>query len=86
MVWQGIIVNGKTDLHGIENGILTALRYFYEILAQFVRPSAWSSIGQEFILMDDNAHPHRAHVTNAYLELDTRSYRLACLITGPESD
>ena len=84
MVWKGIIVNGKTDLHAIENGILTALKYFNEILAQFARPSA-CSIGQEFILIDDNARPHRAHVTNAYLELDTRSYGLACLITGPES-
>ena len=26
------------------------------------------SIGQKFILMDDNVRPHHAHVTNAYLE------------------
>ena len=40
MVWQGINVNGKTDLYAIENGTLTALRYCNEILNQFVRPYA----------------------------------------------
>ena len=45
MVWQGINVNGKTDLHSIENGTLTTLRYCNEILDQFVRPYA-GSLGQ----------------------------------------
>ena len=27
MVWQGINVNGKTDLYAIENGTLTAMRF-----------------------------------------------------------
>ena len=67
MVWKGINVNGQTDLYAIENGTLTALRYCNAILGQFVR-SYVGSIGQEFILMDDNARPHRVHVTNVYLE------------------
>ena len=62
MVWKGINVNRKTDLYAIENGTLTALRYCNAILNQFVRSYA-GSIGQEFILMDDNARTHRAHVT-----------------------
>ena len=70
MVWKGINVNGKTDLYAIENGTLTALRYCNKILDQFVRPFA-GSIVQEFILIDDNVSPHRAHVTNAYLEHET---------------
>ena len=70
MVWAGISVNGKTDLYAIENGTLTELRYCNEILDQFVRPYT-GSIGQKFILMDDNVPPNRAHVTNAYLEHDT---------------
>ena len=45
MVWQGIKVNGKTDLYAIENGTLTTLRYCNEILDQFVRPYA-GSLGQ----------------------------------------
>ena len=66
MVWAGISVNGKTDLYAIINGTLTALRYCNEILDQFVRPYA-GAIGPEFSLMEDNARPHSAHVTNAYL-------------------
>ena len=66
MIWAGISVNKITDLHVIENGTLTALRYSNEILDQFVSPYE-GAIGPEFILMDDNALSHRAHVTNAYL-------------------
>ena len=57
----------KTDLHIIENGTLTAVRYVNEILDVYVRPYA-GAIGADFILMEDNARPHRAHVTNQYLE------------------
>ena len=70
MVWAGIVVNGNTDLYVIENGTLAALRYCNEVLYQFVRLYA-GAIGPEFILMDDNASPHRAQVTNAYLEHET---------------
>ena len=70
MVWKGIDVKGKTDLYAIENGTLTALRYYNEIRVQFLRPYA-GYIGQEFILMDNNVRPHRAHVTNAYLKHET---------------
>ena len=72
----------NTDLYAIENGKLTALMYCNEILDQFVRPYA-GSIGQEFILMDDDARPLRAHITNAYLEHEAS---FICLITGFESD
>ena len=70
MVWAGISVNGKTDLYVVENGMLTTLRYCNEILDQFVRSYA-GAIGPDFILMDDNACPHCAHVTDAYLERET---------------
>ena len=60
----------QTDLYFVENGTLTAVRYCNEILDQFVRPYA-GAIGPDFILMDDNARPHRAHVTDAYLERET---------------
>ena len=70
MVWAGISVNGKTDLYVIENGTLTTVRYCNEILDQFVRPYA-AAISPDFILMDDNARPHRAHSTDAYLERET---------------
>ena len=67
MVWGGISVQGKTDLHLFRNGTLTAVRYRDEILDPVVRPYA-GAIGPEFILMDDNARPHRARVVDQYLE------------------
>ena len=70
MVWAGISVNGKTDLYVVENETLTAVRYCNEILDQFVRPYA-SAISPDFILIEDNIRPHRAHVTDAYLERET---------------
>ena len=58
MVWAGISAQGKTDLHVIDNGTLTALRYVNEILDVYVRPYA-GAVGENFILMDDNARAHR---------------------------
>ena len=63
MVWAGISAQGKTDLHVIDNGTLTALRYVNEILDVYVRPYA-DAVGENFILMDDNARAHRARITD----------------------
>ena len=67
MVWAGISAQGKTDLHVIDNGTLTALRYVNEILDVYVHPYA-GAVGENFILMDDNACAHRA---DQYLEQAT---------------
>ena len=67
MVWAGISAQGKTDLHVIDKGTLTAERYVNEILDVHVRPYA-GAIGPDFILMDDNARAHRVRITNQYLE------------------
>ena len=40
MVWAGISAQGKTDLHVIDNGTLTAERYVNEILVVHVHPHA----------------------------------------------
>ena len=79
---QALASTEKTDLYVIENGTLTALRYYNEILDQFVRPYA-VAIGPEFILMDDNARPHRAHITNTYLEREA-SVRMYWPAQSPE--
>jgi hypothetical protein len=42
----------------------------YEILAPIVRLYA-GAIGDDFILMDDNARPHRARIVNEYLQQET---------------
>ncbi|GFX45564.1 transposable element Tc3 transposase [Trichonephila clavipes] len=67
LVWAGISLGGHTDLHVFHGGTVTGLRYRYEILDPYVRPYA-AAIGNDFILMDDNAQPHRARIVEEYLE------------------
>lgn len=70
MVWGGISRNGRTDLHVMGRGTMTGVRYRDEILNVYVRPYA-GAVGPDFILMDDNARPHRARVVNQFLEQET---------------
>ncbi|GFW81545.1 transposable element Tcb2 transposase [Trichonephila clavipes] len=67
LVWAGISLGGHTDLHVFHGGTVTGLRYRDEILDPYVRPYA-ATIGNDFILMDDNARPHRARIVEEYLE------------------
>ena len=67
MVWGGISSGGKTDLVLIE-GNLNGQRYITEILQSQVVPYA-GAIGDEFILMDDSACPHRARVVDQFQEV-----------------
>ncbi|GFS67111.1 transposable element Tcb2 transposase [Trichonephila clavipes] len=67
LVWAGISLCGHTDLHVFHGGTVTGLRYRDEILDPYVRPYA-AAIGNDFILMDDNARPHRARIVEEYLE------------------
>ncbi|GFU03550.1 RNA-directed DNA polymerase from mobile element jockey [Trichonephila clavipes] len=67
LVWAGISLGGHTDLHVFHGGTVTGLRYRDEILDPYVRPYA-AAIGNDFILMDDNARPHRARIVQEYLE------------------
>jgi hypothetical protein len=48
----------------------TGIRYRDEFLAPIVRFYA-GAIGDDFILMDDNARPHRAGIVNEYLQQET---------------
>ncbi|GFW23433.1 transposable element Tcb2 transposase [Trichonephila clavipes] len=54
LVWAGISLGGHTDLHVFHGGTVTGLRYRDKILDPYVRPYA-AAIGNDFILMDDNA-------------------------------
>ncbi|GFW17408.1 transposable element Tcb2 transposase [Trichonephila clavipes] len=62
-----ISLGGHTDLHVFHGGTVTGLRYRDEILDPYVRPYA-AAIGNDFILMNDNARPHRAGIFEEYLE------------------
>ena len=66
MVWDGISIQGRTELVVVDRGSLTAIRYVNDIIHPIVRPFA-GAIGQIFILMHDNARPHTARVTRQYL-------------------
>jgi transposase len=70
MVWGGISMAGRTDLLVLQQGSMTAQRYRDEVIDVHVRPYA-GAIGDDFILMDDNAPPHRARIVQQYLEQET---------------
>ncbi|KAL0172943.1 hypothetical protein M9458_033254, partial [Cirrhinus mrigala] len=67
MVWGGISMGARTELVIIENGSLTGQRYRDEILRPVVRPYA-GAMWPDFVLMDDNAGPHRARLVTEFLE------------------
>ena len=67
MVWGGISIHGRTDLHFFNQGAVTGQRYLDEVIRPIVRPYA-GAVGDGFILMDDNARPHRARVVNTFLQ------------------
>lgn len=67
MIWAGISIEGRTNLIFVENGALNAHMYIEEILQEAVIPFG-PFIGEEFILMQDNARPHVANVVNEFLD------------------
>ncbi|UYV72245.1 hypothetical protein LAZ67_9002323, partial [Cordylochernes scorpioides] len=67
MVWAGIFLGGRTALNIFQQGTLTGQRYRDEILAAYVMPQALE-MGENFLLMDDNARPHRAGVVDTFLQ------------------
>ncbi|GFU17436.1 transposable element Tcb2 transposase [Trichonephila clavipes] len=70
MVWSGISIGGRTDLHIIRNGTLMGRRYADEILRPHVIPYA-GAIGESFVFQDDNARPHRARLVENMLQTET---------------
>ena len=79
MVWAGNSRGRRTDLHIVTRTMMTGVRYRDEILDVYVRPYA-GTIRPQFILMEDNARPHRARVVQDYLQQETivRMYWPAC--------
>ena len=66
MVYAGISIDRCTDLHIIQNGVLTGRRYKDEILRPIVVPYA-AAIRDDFILIDGNCKPHCVHILNDFL-------------------
>ncbi|GFV39195.1 transposable element Tcb2 transposase [Trichonephila clavipes] len=67
LVWGGLMLNGRTELHIFDRGSVTGYRYCEEVLLPHVRLFR-GAIGQDFIVMDDNARPHRALAVEELLE------------------
>ncbi|GBM19243.1 Chorion peroxidase [Araneus ventricosus] len=67
MVRAGIMLDGRTPLHVFERGTVTGVKYRDEILEPYVRLFR-GAVGPEFILMDDNARPHRGLLVDEFLK------------------
>ena len=65
MVWGGISADGKTELVFID-GTLNSRRYITDILQPHVIQYA-GAIGDEFVLMQDNARPHVSRDVQGFL-------------------
>jgi hypothetical protein len=74
MVWARISAEGNTD-HVILKGGVTAQVYIDEVLRPVVVPYA-AAVGEEFLLMQDNATPHTARITSDFLERERQSENL----------
>lgn len=66
MVWAGISLEARTELHIVNRGRITGVRYVEEILEQYVMPFA-HFVGPNFMLLHDNARPHTAQVVHHYV-------------------
>ncbi|KFM63155.1 Transposable element Tc1 transposase, partial [Stegodyphus mimosarum] len=66
LVWAGIPINGRADLHIIRNGTSTSQRYRDDIFRP-IMVLYDIAFGNEFILMDDNDRPHRAQLVVNFL-------------------
>jgi len=66
MVWGGICIGGRTDLIRVDH-FLNAHRYVEEILQPVVLPYR-AAVGDNFVLMHDNARPHTARTVQTFLE------------------
>ncbi|GFV62946.1 transposable element Tcb1 transposase [Trichonephila clavipes] len=74
MVWAGISLGYRIDLHIFKRGSVTAVRHRYEVPELVVRLYA-ASVGPIFVLMDDNIRPHRVDIIDDHLE----SEGIACM-------
>ncbi|GFU69654.1 transposable element Tcb2 transposase [Trichonephila clavipes] len=67
LVWGGIMLNGRTELHIFDRGSVIGDRYCEEVLLAHVRPFR-GAIGPDFIFMDGNARPHWTLAVEELLE------------------
>ncbi|GFV36598.1 transposable element Tc3 transposase [Trichonephila clavipes] len=78
LVWGGIMLGSRTDLHIFDVGSVNGTRYCNEILLPYVCPFR-GAMGLQFLFMDDNAPCHRTAAAEQLLE----SRRLAARTLPP---
>lgn len=69
MVWGGICYDARTELIPVE-GILNSERYVQQICEPVIRLFIPCIGRKKFILMQDNARPHSAKMTEEYLQAE----------------
>ncbi|GFW03656.1 transposable element Tcb2 transposase [Trichonephila clavipes] len=67
LVWGGIMLNGRTELHIFDRESVIGNRYCEDVLLPHVRLFR-GAIGPDFIFMDDNARPHWTLAVEELLE------------------
>ncbi|GFU57866.1 transposable element Tcb2 transposase [Trichonephila clavipes] len=67
LVWEGIMLGSRTDLHIFDAGSVNGTRYCNEILLPYVRLFS-GAMGLQFLFMDDNAPCHRTVAAEQLLE------------------
>ncbi|GFW48647.1 transposable element Tcb2 transposase [Trichonephila clavipes] len=67
LVWGGIMLNGRTELHIFDRGSVIGDRYCEEVLLPHVGLFR-GAISPDFIFMDDNARPHWTLAVEELLE------------------
>ncbi|GFW61885.1 transposable element Tcb2 transposase [Trichonephila clavipes] len=67
LVWGGIRLGSRTDLHIFDAGSVNGSRYCNEILLPYVRLFR-GAMGLQFLFMDDNAPCHRTVAAEQLLE------------------
>ncbi|GFX71887.1 transposable element Tcb2 transposase [Trichonephila clavipes] len=67
LVWGGILLGSRTDLHIFDAGSVNGTRYCNEILLPYVRLFR-GAMGLQFSFMDDNAPCHRTVAAEQLLE------------------
>ncbi|GFW54808.1 transposable element Tcb2 transposase [Trichonephila clavipes] len=67
LVWGGIMLGSRTDLHIFDAGSVNGTRYCNEILLPYV-PLFRGAMGLQFLFIDDNAPCHRTVAAEQLLE------------------
>ncbi|GFW71118.1 transposable element Tcb2 transposase [Trichonephila clavipes] len=67
LVWGGIMLGSRTNLHIFDSGSVNGTRYCNEILLPYVRLFR-GAMGLQFLFMDDNAPCHRTVTAEQLLE------------------